>query len=124
VNIWDFDVGQGQGLNIGPSWNYGVRGIGVTDEHEFFVTNSGGGTAASLTAPAPGVGFGYKGGTYPGSGGSCGATLAPGASCSIVVTFSPVAVGAASGKVLLNYTDTPVTGSFQASRSIQGVGTN
>jgi hypothetical protein len=124
VTIWDFQTGGTQGVDIGPSWNYGVRGIGVTDDHPFYVTNTGGGAAVNLTAESLGVGFLYKGGAYPGTNGSCGSTLAAGASCSIDVAFSPVAVGAASGKILLDYKDAPLTGTFQASRGIEGVGTN
>jgi hypothetical protein len=124
LTIWDFQTGNNSGIDIGLEWSYGVRGIGVTDDHSFFVTNSGGGTAISLSSPAPGVGFLYKGGTYPGTNGTCGTTLAAGASCSLDVAFSPVVAGAASGKILLNYTDTPATGTFQASRGIEGVGTN
>ena len=125
LTIWDFQNDKGpQGIDIGPEWNYGVRGIGVTDDHSFFVTNSGGGSAVSIAPEALGVGFLYKGGTYPGTNGTCGTTLAAGASCSIDVAFSPVAAGAAAGKIVLDYTDTPVTGSFQASRGLAGVGTN
>src|SRR6185436_5235750 len=109
-----------QGLNGGPTWNYGVRGIGVTDQHDFFVTNTGGGAAIGISAPPPGVGFTYVGGTYPGTNGTCGTTLAAGASCRINVAFSPVAVGAASGKIVLDYTDSPVTGTFEATRAITG----
>jgi hypothetical protein len=124
LTIWDFQTGSSQGVDIGPEWNYGVRGIGVTDDHQFYVVNSGGGVAINISAEALGVGFLYKGGNYPGTNGSCGSTLAPGASCFIDVAFSAVAAGAASGKILLDYTDTPVTGTFQASRAIAGVGTN
>jgi hypothetical protein len=124
LTIWDFQTGSTQGVDVGPEWNYGVRGIGVTDDHQFYVTNSGGGVAINITAPSLGPGFLYKGNAYPGTNGSCGTTLAPGASCFLDVAFSPVTTGAASSKILLNYTDTPVTGSFQASRGIAGVGTN
>ncbi|HVU51293.1 MAG TPA: choice-of-anchor D domain-containing protein, partial [Polyangia bacterium] len=124
LTIWDFQTSGTQGIDIGPEWNFGVRGIGVTDDHSFYVTNSGGGTAINITPEAMGVGFLYKGGKYPGTNGTCGATLAAGASCLVDVAFSAVAAGAASGQILLDYTDTPVTGSFQASRGLAGEGTN
>jgi hypothetical protein len=122
--IYDFPTGNADGVNIGPSWDYGVRGLGIIDDHQFFVVNTGGGTAISLSSPAMGNGFAYRGGTYPGTNGSCGTTLAPGAACVLDVAFAPTTVGPAASKILLNYTDTPVTGTFQASRNVQGVGTN
>jgi hypothetical protein len=124
LTIWDFQTGGTQGVDIGPEWNFGVRGIGVTDDHNFYVTNSGGGAAINISTEALGVGFLYKGGKYPGTNGTCGTTLAAGASCTIDVAFDAVAVGASSGTILLDYTDTPATTTFQASRAITGVGTN
>jgi hypothetical protein len=124
LTIWDFQTGSTQGVDIGPGWSYGVRGIGVTDDHQFYVNNSGGGAAINIAAEAPGVGFLYAGGKYPGTKGTCGTTLAAGASCFIDVAFSAVAVGAASGKIILDYTDSPATATFQASHNVEGVGTN
>lgn len=58
----------------------------------------------SLTSPAvTGTGFAFKGGTYPGTGGTCGATVAAHASCTLVVRFAPTAVGSTTGQVSLTY---------------------
>lgn len=35
----------------------------------------------------------FKGGIYPGTGGTCGSSIAPSGSCTVVVTFSPSATG-------------------------------
>jgi hypothetical protein len=115
--VQDFDV-----TNLGAAWDFGTRGIGAPPvEHNFYVINTGGATAGSLTAPAIGAGFAYKGGAYPGSGGSCGATLLAGASCQVVVVFSPVAAGPATGSVTVNYDDGAAAAS--AGRAVKGVGT-
>ena len=42
---------------------------------------------SGLSAP-----FSYKGGTYPGTGGTCAATLAAAGTCTVVVTYAPVTV--------------------------------
>jgi hypothetical protein len=117
--VQDFDA-----TNLTPSaWDFGTRGIGVPATHEFYVVNNGSATASAMSAPAIGVGFGYVGGNYPGTGGSCSTLLAPGASCIVNVVFQPVAIGLATGSVRINYQDT--TGSpFSASRAVRGAGTN
>src|SRR5262249_53597264 len=50
--------------------------------------------------------FSYSGGTYPGLGGSCAATLASGATCRMVVTFAPHAATTFTQDLDLDYTDT------------------
>ena len=49
--------------------------------------------------------IGYSPGTYPGAGGTCGSTLAVGASCTIVLQFVPITVisTGANGKVENGY---------------------
>lgn len=48
-------------------------------------------TINSISAEFIGSGFSFKGGTYPGTGGNCGETLAPQTSCLLVLRFSPSA---------------------------------
>ena len=45
--------------------------------------------AGSISATALAAPWSFKGGSYPGTGGTCAAALDPGTSCSIVVTFAP-----------------------------------
>jgi hypothetical protein len=120
LHIYDFD----QPILIGVAWDYGTRGIGVTDEHEFVVVNSGKATAVNLTAASIGTGFAYSGNKFPGTGGTCGTALAAGASCTIVVTFSPPATGAFTGTISLGYEDSPKTGAWSATRDVRGTGTD
>ena len=75
---------------------FGTRAVGATAELPVTISNSGGSAATSLAAAAPEAPFGFKGGSYPGAGGTCGATLAEGASCTVVLTFAPVSAGAAT----------------------------
>ncbi|MEY4616044.1 MAG: hypothetical protein RJB66_1004 [Pseudomonadota bacterium] len=69
------------------------------------ITNNGSQSATSISAATLTNSFSYKGGTFPGSGGSCTDTLAPLQSCSLVVTFSPTAVGIKNTNLVLNYLD-------------------
>ena len=74
-------------------------------DHTFTLSNLG---AVSATAMAEGSGlampFGFKSGAYPG-GGTCGATLGTGASCTVVVTFTPSGTGASSATLSVAYND-------------------
>jgi hypothetical protein len=80
------------------AWNeqpfdFGAIAVGATVEHTFHLTNVGAQAATAVAAdPLPGP-FAFKGGAFPGTGGDCGAQLAAGQSCRIVVTFTPPGVG-------------------------------
>ena len=49
--------------------------------------------------------FAFAGGSFPGTAGDCTATLAAGANCTIVITYSPTLVGADADTIDLNYND-------------------
>lgn len=63
-------------------------------------TSLGSDDSAALAAP-----FGFKGGTFPGTGGTCGSSLQGGAICSIVLTFSPTTEGTYSSTFKLKYSN-------------------
>src|SRR4029078_7738903 len=90
--------------------------------HEFWVLNTGGASAGFITAPAIGTGFSYAGGNFPGQGGSCTTSLAPGAACSINVEFKPPVPGPAVGTVRINYQD-GIGMPYTSTRLVRGVGT-
>ncbi len=108
-------------ISDGPSYDYSVVIPGNTASHTFIVSNTGG-NIASLVADAGGLAapFNYKGGAYPGTGGDCGASLAPSATCTIIVDFAPLAAGAYSDTIDLEYNDGLAT--QNATRDIQGSG--
>ncbi|HLL81152.1 MAG TPA: choice-of-anchor D domain-containing protein, partial [Longimicrobium sp.] len=88
----------------GELYDFGDAGMAV--DHTFTVTNRGA-TAATTVVPAAGLanGFNHKGGAYPGTGGTCGTTLAAGASCTVVVTFTPAGTGDRYATLALSYHD-------------------
>lgn len=63
-------------------------------------TSLGSDDSAALAAP-----FSFKGGTFPGTGGTCGSTLQGGAICSIIITFSPTTEGTYSSSFKLKYSN-------------------
>ena len=64
--------------------------------------------------------FELKNGEFPGSGGTCTNKIAPGETCTIVVTFTPVNVGVKLDQIKIEY-DNGVS-SVTTTRDIQGEG--
>jgi hypothetical protein len=110
-------------ISDSPSYNYGNVDKNTVSSKTFTITNGGGVTAASV---ADGAGLAapllYKGGSYPGTGGTCGSSINASASCTVVIDFSPTTVAAASDTLLINYNDGVV--SQQLSQGLTGAGIN
>src|SRR5690606_611568 len=62
----------------------------------------------------------FKGSTYPGTGGTCGAIINSGASCTIVVSFEPAIAGAQSDTIEINYNNGVIVTS--TTRDVEGTG--
>lgn len=84
-------------------YDFGVQAYGGSVSNSFTVTNSGSGTATAMTPPALTAPFSYVGGTYPGSGGDCGATLASGASCTLQIQYAPTSGSVHNDTIDLSY---------------------
>jgi hypothetical protein len=88
-----------------PGYAFPLAMAGSNLTKSFTVTNSGGAPATSLNGYGLNPPYSFNGGSYPGTGGTCAATLAGGASCDIVVSFAPTADGASSDTIELDYND-------------------
>lgn len=107
-------------ISNGPSYDYGSRVTGTSLDMTFTVTNNGSFTATAIVAAGPSAPFVFKGGPFPGTGGTCTSSLVPAGTCTIVVTWSPTATGAQAGTIRLDYNDG--SQAQQASRDVQGTG--
>jgi hypothetical protein len=76
------------------------------------------GGAATIMAIGMGTGFSFKGGSYPGTGGTCAAQIQ--ANCTLVVTFTPVAAGPATENLVLAYTPAGASTPKSATISLTG----
>lgn len=85
-------------LTLTPASGFvlGDRAVGGSHGAPFTLTRVGGPAGLSLSASVSGAGFGFAGGSYPGTGGTCGLTL-PASSCTIVTALAPTSLGAWSG---------------------------
>ena len=88
--------------------DFGVVAAGASVEHTFTLRNVGK-LAATLLAPViPLAPFGYRGGSYPGDGGSCGSDLAAKSTCRLVAVAmptSPTVPDRIAGAVGVEYSD-------------------
>jgi hypothetical protein len=126
LSITDFPLQyyEQYGLGADPAtFAFGAHGLGSTAPHTFYVNNTGAATATgmgggSFSAP---FSFAGAGGAYPGTGGSCQDTLAPGASCTVVVAFAPTNPVSSNATLSVSYDG---TGAPSAIRRLAGSGTS
>ncbi|HMN67242.1 MAG TPA: choice-of-anchor D domain-containing protein [Bdellovibrionales bacterium] len=108
-------------LSDGPAYAFGGKANGSTTEKTVMITNSGGVSATSLTGGGLAAPYSFKGGGYPGTGGSCSTTLAASASCSIIVVFAPSSTNSYADTIEIGYNDGVAV--QQATRDLTGSST-
>lgn len=108
-------------LSNGPTYNYGTKVVGSTTDFTFTLTNSGGASASTISGNALSAPYSFKGGTYPGTGGTCVSTLAAAATCTVVITYSPTATGTHPETLSIAYYDGAAAQSATVALSGMGV---
>lgn len=104
-----------------PTYDYGSVNIsGGTAAHFFTVTNTGLVSATTMSESGLTAPFVFTGGSYPGTSGTCGATLLSGNSCTIDVTFSPTSTGLQTDTLQIDYNNGIIVTS--SLRNLQGTG--
>ena len=106
-------------ISDGASYDYGVQATGSSTTKTFTITNSGASTATSMAGSGLTAPFTFVGGTYPG-GGTCGATLASSATCTVVVQYSPASISVHTGSFTIGYSDG--ASATSVIRAVQGTG--
>src|SRR5690606_10901406 len=108
-------------LSDSPTYDFGPVATGDSAEKTITVTNGGTFDASAVSGSGLAAPFSFKGGTYPGTGGTCGSTLTGGSSCNVVVVFAPVTIGNLSDTLDIPYYDG--VNNQTANRALQGIGT-
>lgn len=88
-----------------PSLDYGMVTIGNTADITLTLQNQTGETLTSLNPFSIAAPFSFKGGAFPGTGGTCGATLAAGVSCTAILEFAPTSAGPFNHNVIIGFTN-------------------
>lgn len=110
-------------LNVPGDYTFRQVNIGTTKEETLTVTNVGNVKATNLSIQGLTAPFGFKGGSYPGTGGNCTDRLEPNESCQFVMTFTPSSLGEVSSQVSLNYLSLIEEMNFTLEVSGTGTGT-
>jgi hypothetical protein len=110
-------------VSDGPKYSFGSIAINKSTQHSFTVKNVGGVIATQIIEVGLKNGaspFSFLGGVYPGTSGTCSASLAPGSNCTLVVVFAPKSKGIFNETLELFYN----TGSaiVNSERDLTGVG--
>ncbi len=88
----------------GTVHSFGPANLQSTQETSITIVNTGKTVATNLkTAALLEAPFAFKGGKFPGEGGTCGETLEIFDSCSVVITFSPTLAGLHKDALALSY---------------------
>ena len=105
-------------ISDSPLYDFGTLAVTRSVDKSFTITNTGAVNATTVNGTALTGPFSFKGGAFPGTGGSCGATLIPAATCSVVVTFNPTAIGSFSATMSIGYVNG--VSSQTSTRDMQG----
>jgi hypothetical protein len=82
-------------ISVSPtSINFGTQLVGLPTAAQFVTLTNNTSSSVTLTLPPTFVGANASDFTATGTGGTCGASLAAGAGCTVGVTFTPSAAGA------------------------------
>lgn len=87
-------------------FDFGSVAVGAASMSKVFtIANLGELSATNISESGLAVPFVFVGGVFPGTGGTCAAVLAAGASCSVVVDFVPPVAGTYTDTIQLAYFD-------------------
>jgi hypothetical protein len=93
-------------LSHGTTFNFGLVPLSPSTTATMNLVNSGLQQATGINAPTLVAPITFVGGSFPGTGGTCGATLAAGATCSINIDIlPPVASTSYTQPMIINYHD-------------------
>ncbi len=93
-------------FELGNLYDFGNKFVGSSTDLKIKISNNGRVPAEDLSLNNLGAPFSYKGGTYPGTGGTCGTRVIPGTNCEIIVNYSPTNNGEHLQDIILSYQNT------------------
>ena len=85
------------------TYDFGSTNIGNTKDLTVLINKSGIANASSITETGLAAPYAFKGGSYPGTGGTCTTTIS--GSCSIVITYTPTSAGTHNDTLIIQYND-------------------
>jgi hypothetical protein len=93
-------------ISDSPSYNYGLLPTSSDIDKVFTLSNTGSDIINNMSGSTfSSSAYNFKGGSYPGTNGTCGIFLSSGSTCTIVVTANSGSAGTFNSTVIINYTD-------------------
>ena len=107
-------------ISDGATYNYGSTAINTGVDKIFTVSNTtASGLATNITTAAfATAAYTFKGGSFPGTGGTCLTSIVPATSCTIVVTALSAVGGTFNDTITLNFLNSKNNGTYSAARAI------
>jgi hypothetical protein len=102
----------------GTTYDFGQKNVGSSTDVTMVINYSGTIDATSVSASNPSAQYNFKGGSFPGTGGTCSATV--NSNCTIVLTFTPDSAAVFNDTVTISYDNG--SGPVNINRNITGEG--
>ncbi len=91
-------------ISDATTYDFGSINVSTDTDKTFTITNSGTYPVSGMTGAAFGnAAYTFKGGSYPGTAGTCGTSLNGAASCTVVVTANRATTGTVTDTLQINY---------------------
>lgn len=90
-------------FEYGTTYDFGNKFVGTSTDLRIRISNTGKVTAQSISVNNLILPFSMKGGSYPGTGGTCGSSLSPGQTCDLYVRYTPTSSGEHLQNITLTY---------------------
>jgi len=103
------------------TYDFGQIIQSTSSERTITISNPGPTAFSAISKPVLNAPFAYKGGTHPGTGGTCQTSLASNQSCTLVIVFSPLTTGVQNQSLTFTYDDGFIANA-QSSATLQGEG--
>lgn len=104
-SFWSYPIAT-LSISDGPTYTYGILPTNADFDKVFTITNSGTYIANNMSGAAfTTTRFTFKGGTYPGTGGTCGVFLSSGSDCTIIVRARSATAATFNDTITIDYSD-------------------
>ena len=98
-----FDITTSAEINFNQTaeYDFGQHASGATSEVTMLITHTGSSSVTAVTETTLSGPFDFKGGSYPGTGGTCGTSI--GSACTVVLQYTTGAAGVDTGTITLQH---------------------
>ena len=100
-NSFDINLPASLAFQDNTLYDFGQKSLGSSTDLTVVVEHSGSGTATITSSANPSADFTYKGGSFPGTGGTCTSTVS--SNCIVVLSYAPTTTAVHSATLSISY---------------------